>query len=86
MLFGTNAWEVNNSYARGFKMICCACGWASFVNIDAPSVNCAIIECKREECGQVVQITDGEAEIIKPSKHISPTQAREMEEEVGQTS
>jgi hypothetical protein len=86
MLFGTNAWEINFTYPRGFKAICCACGWSSHVNITAPSVRCVIIECKREECGQVVQITDGEDEIIKQSKYISPTQAREMEEEVGQTS
>lgn len=86
MLYGTDAWEVNCSYARGFKTICCACGWSSYVNIDAPSVRCVIIKCEREECGQEVMIVDGKSEIWKPSKHITPTRAREMEEEVGQTS
>jgi len=75
MLFGTNAWEVNFSYPRGFKAICCACGWGSHINIDAPSVGCVIIECKREECGQIVSIVDGESEIDRESKHITPTQA-----------
>lgn len=77
MLYGTNAWEVNCSYARGFKAICCACGWSSYVKIDAPSVRCVIIECMRKECGQIVQITDGEDEIIRPSKYYSPTRTRE---------
>ena len=75
MLFGTEAWEINHSYSRGFFCVCCACGWNSYVKIDAPSVRCVIIECTREECGQQVMIVDGKSEIWKESKYVSPTKA-----------
>lgn len=75
MLFGTNAWEVNYNHPRGFFMVCCACGWNSQIKIGAPDKGHVIIKCKRDECGQVVEVINCEAKVTKPSKHITPTQA-----------
>ncbi len=94
MLFGTDGWEVNNSYARGFMALCAACGTAHRVKITPElthfensdeGLKClatgalelyAIIEC--EECDQVVRINpDQTSEIIRESKHVTPTRTQE---------
>jgi hypothetical protein len=83
MLYGTNAWQVNNSYARGFFAACCACGTNHRIEMrpiveeqildehtTRPYSMCVIIECK--ECGQVVHVlTDGSSHIVKDSDRIT---------------
>lgn len=71
MLFGTTVGQITySSKAKGFTVICCACGWGSYVKINSPSVGCVIIECKRDECGQIVHVwEDGSSEIAQESKH-----------------
>ena len=88
MLFGTNAWEVNSSYPRGFVSVCCACGKGQGVTVrgemwepekendltTAPNQLCAIIECK--ECNQVVRVLgDGVSQIIVESDNVKEYEA-----------
>jgi hypothetical protein len=83
MLFGTDAWEVNMSYPRGFVTICSACGKGQGVELrgdmwepekendltTAPSQLCVIIECK--ECNQVVRVFgDGTSRILVQSDRV----------------
>lgn len=80
MLHGTNCWEVNCSFPRGFVTICSACGKGQGISMrgdmydpqkendftTAPSQLCVIIECK--ECNQVVRVfPDGTSQIIEES-------------------
>ncbi len=71
MLFGTTVGQITySSKAKGFTVICCACGWGSYVKIVPRNQKYAIIECTREECGQVVHVYDnGSSEIVQESKH-----------------
>jgi len=80
MLYGTNAWEVNNSYARGFTMTCAACGTGHMIKVlpiltnivedectTRPYTMYVIIEC--EACEQVVHVLpDGTSKIVRRSK------------------
>jgi hypothetical protein len=87
MLYGTDAWEVNMSYPRGFVTICCACGKGQGIDLrgemfnpqaeneftTAPVQMCVIIECK--ECSQIVRVfPGGRSQIIQESDRVKEYQ------------
>jgi len=96
MLYGTNAWEINNSHSRGFFTSCCACGTNHRIEMRPVLTNevqgewttrpyTMFTEIHCLECNQIVHVlADGTSKIVQKSDHITPTKA--MEEKVGQTS
>lgn len=72
MLFGVTVGEITfNSKSKGFFAVCCACGWSSYVNITPSSLGYVIIECERDECGQIVHIYEkGSGVVAVESKHV----------------